>query len=352
MRNIIIAFFLVFFIFSCSNEQNSESIQNDYNSNSIMKEIEEYSVVFYNVENLFDTENDPLTTDDEFTPKGEKKWDIKRYKHKLNNIASVIEGIDSDLPLFVGLCEVENKKVLQDLTNTNTLKKGGYKIVHYNSPDTRGIDVAFLYKVNYFKVLNTESLKIDFINNPDVLTRDILYVKGEVNNETVHVFVNHWSSRRNGEKETEYKRITAAEVLKGKIKEIQEEDSKAKILVMGDFNDYPNNKSITDVLGATLQPKSDEFYNLAAKLDRSEKGTHFYDDEWGMLDQMMVSNSWLSSKRGNVLKNKTVKVYKEDEVLFHHRSLGGVPNKTYGGNKYYGGYSDHLAISLVFELEK
>lgn len=352
MRCIFLILSGCIFIFSCSNNNQQMSITETEGNLSFVNEVDEYCVAFYNVENLFDIEDDPLTSDEEFTPNGEKKWDSERYNHKLNNIASVFSGIDSELPLFIGVCEVENKTVLQDLITTNTLKSANYGIVHYDSPDTRGIDVGFLYKKDYLKILLTESLDVEFVNNPDVLTRDILYVKGELNSEVIHVFVNHWSSRRNGEKETEYKRLTAAKVLKNKIEIIQSDDPETKILVMGDFNDYPNNKSIKEVLEASLQPNSNGFYNLATKLDRSEKGTHFYNDEWGMLDQMMVSNSWLSSKTGNILKNKTVKVFKDKKVLYQHRYFGGIPNKTYSGNKYHGGYSDHLAISLNFELKK
>lgn len=356
MKYYIILFTML--VISCGNESHEDVFEED---KQLVKSIEEetsmevlkkFSVAFYNVENLFDTEDDPLTSDDEFTPEGSKEWDEERYQKKINNIADVISGIDKHLPLFVGLCEIENEKVLKDLTESRLLKSGNYKIVHYNSPDTRGIDVGFIYKSDYFKVLEEESLEVYFEESPNVLTRDILYVKGEVNNEVIHVFVNHWSSRRKGEKETEYKRITAAEVLKSRIEKIQGNNAKAKILVMGDFNDYPNNKSITDVLEASLQPKSDEFYNLASKLDKNEKGTHFYNDEWGMLDQMMVSNSWLVSKSGNVLMNKTVDIYKAEKVLFKHKHFGGIPNKTYGGDRYYGGYSDHLAISLQFKYKQ
>ncbi len=338
--------------FSCSNNEVERYEVKLNERRSKMKTIDSFSVVFYNVDNLFDTANDPLTSDDEFTPNGEKKWTEKRYQHKLKNIASVFKGIDSELPLFIGVCEVENRKVLDDLTNESLLKNGNYDVVHYNSPDTRGIDVGFLYKKDFFKVLFSESLAINYINNPKVLTRDILYVKGQVNNEVIHVFVNHWSSRRNGEKETEYKRLEAANVLKNKIESILESSPDEKVLIMGDFNDYPNSMSIVNVLEASLQPKSDEFYNLAAKLDRAEKGTHFYNEEWGMLDQMMVSNSWLASKSGNVLKNKSVEVYNDGKVLFNHQHFGAIPNKTYSGNKYHGGYSDHLAISLKFEYKK
>lgn len=317
-----------------------------------MREIKDYTIVFYNVENLFDTENDPFASDDEYTPLGYNKWTEERYLTKIKNISKVLKGIDPELPLLVGLCEVENKEVLIDLVNSNILASANYDIVHYNSPDTRGIDVALIYKKEYFEVLESESLAVLFDNHPDVLTRDILYVKGIVNQEEIHIFVNHWSSRRKGKRETEYKRLTAARVLKDKILAIQETESAAKILIMGDFNDYPDNKSIRTVLEASLNPAADEFYNLSMKLNQSNQGTHFHDNEWGMLDQMMVSSSWLTSKTGNVLKKKTVDIYNDASVLFQHPKLGTLPYKSYSGPNYHGGYSDHLAISLQLAFKK
>lgn len=322
------------------------------NSNIETDFLNEFSIAFYNVENLFDTKDDPLTSDDEFTPQGAKNWNKERYEKKINDISYVIKNIDEKLPLLVGLCEIENKKVLKDLINSDKLKKANYNYVHYNSPDTRGIDVGMLYKQDFLKVLNSESIEVSFDNKPNVLTRDILYVKGEINKEIIHIFVNHWSSRRKGAVETEYKRIKASKVLRNKVNEIQKNNINSKIIIMGDFNDYPKNKSIKDILKANIQPKSNEFYNLATKLDQSEKGSHFYNDEWGMLDQMMVSYNWLKSKKGNVLKDKTVKIFKDDKVLYNNKRYGNIPNKTYGGNRYYGGFSDHLAIYINFEYLK
>ena len=336
----------VILLWSCSDNQPSSHTKKEDSNPKEMRIISDYTIAFYNVENLFDTFDDPLTSDDDFTPNGEKNWTEERYQTKLEHISNVLIGIDKNAPLLTGLCEVENKKVLTDLINEPKLKKASYSFIHYNSPDTRGIDVALLYNTTYFEVLEHESLEVTFKNHPNVLTRDILYVKGLLNGEIIHLFVNHWSSRRKGEKETEYKRIEAARVLKTKVDAILATDKKAKILIMGDFNDYPNNKSLTNILEASLQPKADEFYNLASKLDRADKGSHFYNDEWGMLDQMMVSNAWLSAKKGNVLAKKTVEIYKGGEVLYEHNKLGKIPSKTYGGNRYYGGYSDHLAIFL------
>lgn len=165
-------------ILSCSVEDvNNEMIVSETRSKS-MKELKKFSVAFYNVENLFDTEDDPLTSDDDFTPDGAKEWNEERYRKKIKNISAVIKGIDDKLPLFVGLCEVENEKVLKDLTLTEKLRKANYKIVHYDSPDTRGIDVGLIYKSDYFSVLETASLEVFFEDTPEVLTRDILYVKG------------------------------------------------------------------------------------------------------------------------------------------------------------------------------
>lgn len=345
---IIFSFVIASINYGCNSNLETET-PNNYNSKGMIAS--EYTIAFYNVENLFDTEDDPKTSDDEFTPNGEKKWTEKRYQKKLKNIAKVASALDVNLPMLFGVCEVENLKVLEDLIQEPKLQKANYGIVHFDSPDTRGIDVALMYKKDYFEVLETESLEVNFRFNPNVLTRDILYVRGLLNGEEVNVFVNHWSSRRKGEKATEYKRLEAAEVLKEKIEEIQEFNAKAKIIVMGDFNDYPNNSSIEDVLEASLEPKSDELYNLAAKLDENRQGSHFYNDEWGMLDQMMISNSWLSSKKGNVIKDKSVSVFKADWVLFNHFKLGMIPSKTYSGRKYHGGYSDHLAVYLKMKFK-
>ncbi len=209
-----------------------------------------FTLAFYNIENLFDIENDPLTSDDDFLPTSVKRWTPKRYENKLRKLGSVISKIgDEDTkhaPVIVGVAEVENKKVLSDLVSSKNLVKEKYSYIHYNSSDERGIDVALLYKDEFFKVTNTETFSVYLQTDTGErdYTRDILLVQGRLMDENISILVNHWSSRREGEKETEHKRLAASNKVKSIIKSIKAEDPKAKIIVMGDFNDNPDNKSL------------------------------------------------------------------------------------------------------------
>lgn len=311
---------------------------------------DQLTILFYNVENLFDTLDNPLTEDDDFTPNSYKKWDTDRYFQKQANLAKVIKASGDDLPLFMGLAEVENKRVVQDLINTRDLKKGNYGIVHEESPDERGIDVAFLYQKEYFEVENHKPITITFSFNYSITTRDILYVKGKLaNGERLHFFVNHWSSRREGKEETEPKRLEAAHRLREEVNMILDKDKDAKIIIMGDFNDYPDDKSIVEVLQATdkwPQPEGG-LVNLVAEREAIGDGTHNYRGDWGFLDQMIVTPSLINSEEGLTTSLEGVRAVKEDWMLYHHKKFDEYkPSKTYGGPKYYGGYSDHLPLLM------
>ncbi|MFK7900114.1 MAG: endonuclease/exonuclease/phosphatase family protein [Cyclobacteriaceae bacterium] len=313
------------------------------------------TTLFYNVENLFDTINNPLTRDDDFTPYSEKRWDTERYFDKQSKLSKVIAASDKKLPAFIGLAEVENKRVLEDLINTRRLKNAGYGIVHEQSPDTRGIDVGFLYKKSVFAVDHYEAITVSFPFDRTLTTRDILYVKGfTAADERIHFFVNHWSSRREGKEETEPKRLQAATTLRNKIDLIYKEDKNAKIIVMGDFNDYPFEKSIVNVLRSTYewpQPE-DGLYNLVAEKEEIGGGTHNYRGDWGFLDQMMVSPSVIATDSGLSTDRDGVRVLKEEWMLFFHKRYREYkPNKTYVGRKYAGGYSDHLPLVLKLKIK-
>ena len=239
-----------------------------------------HSIAFYNLENLFDTVDDPDTLDDDFTPKGEKKWSMKRYKRKLYKLAKTISEIGANtthnVPVLVGVAEVENAMVIEDLLTAEPLKDIGYGYVHYDSPDERGIDAALIYRRKNFKVLHSEPITL-FVNNPDGkrdTTRDILYVHGELNGEPVHVFVNHWPSRRDGETETGYKRIRAAETLTGFMEGIEREHANPNYIIMGDFNDNPDSPSIR------LLMQKDNLYNPAEKLLTEYRGSANYRRQW------------------------------------------------------------------------
>ena len=249
----------------------------------------------------------------------------------------------------MGLVEVENRQVMLDLIaagNTGV----NYKVVHEESPDERGIDVGLIYNADVFNYISHQSLQVDFPNEPNEKTRDILYVKGQINGEDLHLFVNHWSSRRDGQKETEYKRLASANVVSGKIDEIRSNDSDPNIILMGDFNDYPDNISITEVIAADGSGDK-PFYNSASLThERAEEGSYNYRGDWGMLDQIILSKE-LKNSQSIVLNNDQISIFKEDWMLFQHPKYKDFrPNRSYGGNKYYGGYSDHLPVYLQFRL--
>lgn len=308
---------------------------------------DDFTIAFYNVENFFDTKDDPGIDDEDFTPDGEKHWDKEKYQKKLDNIAKVFLAIDDALPLVIGLCEVENKGVLEDLVEHEKLRSANYGIVHYNSPDTRGIDVCLLYKKNYLLVEEEISIPVEFDNRPEVLTRDILYVKAILNEEIVHFYVNHWSSKGKGEKETEWKRIETAKILHEDVSRVLKNDPSAKIIIMGDFNAEPHNVSLLKHLEAGPPSDSPFLYNTSYNLSAKGVGSHYYNG-WNMLDQMIVSKSLYLSKKGISLESKNQQILDED-WLYYETHQGKFPNKTYSGNKYYGGFSDHLPIYLTLE---
>jgi predicted extracellular nuclease len=304
----------------------------------------------YNVENLFDTFDDPKKEDDAFLPNSDKKWTEERYLKKLNDIAKVLYATGKDdYPSLVGLVEVENAKVLNDLIEKTAIPNNDYAYVHFDSPDVRGIDVALLYDKTDFKPVSQKKLAVSFDFAPNKTTRDILYVEGLCKNETMHVFVNHWSSRREGEKETEPKRMACAKVLKKAINDIQKVNPTAKIIITGDFNDETDNQSITKVLGAKTNVQNlqkTDLFNLSYKQDQNGEGTYNHKGDWNMIDQFIVSSSMLPKQKGLTIVDESVQLFNEDWLMYKSQKYGLVPNRTYGGPNYYGGYSDHLPISI------
>lgn len=303
----------------------------------------EYTVVSYNIENLFDTVDDPKVPDEEFLPASEKKWDNEKYQKKLADIARVISEVNPlELPEVVGLVEVENQQVLEDLVNTGKLK-GKYAIIHEESPDYRGIDVALIYRKDAFREITHEVLPVTFPDDPEFKTRDILHVTGKIKNKTVHVFVNHWPSRIGGEDKTEAKRILAASVLKKKVDELYAADPKAQIIIMGDMNDEPANKSLMEALGAESSDSKALLVNLMMPDDANGKGTYFYSGNWNMLDNMVVSKSVLKGK-GMLVEGQKGNIFSNDWMIFTNKNGDKTPNRSYVGNKYVGGVSDHFPV--------
>src|SRR5690349_6718793 len=266
------------------------------------------SIGFYNLENLFDTIDSPTTNDADFLPNGHLLWNTEKYLSKQSNMAKVIALLGADLSpdgvALLGVSEVENKKVLEDLVAQPALKSRRYQIVHYDSPDERGIDVGLLYQPKYFTVTGSRSvpvpLKDPATGLPDY-TRDILYVAGKFDGEPMHIMVGHWPSRRGGETASAYARAAAAQVCKNLADSIKTINPEAKIIVMGDLNDDPDNKSLTQVLKAKRSAdnlKGDELYNPMFDIYKNGNGTLGYRDAWNLFDQMIVSKGLVNKKNG------------------------------------------------------
>jgi predicted extracellular nuclease len=303
----------------------------------------EYTVMSYNVENLFDTVDDPKVPDEEFLATSEKMWNSERYQKKLDDIAKVISEINPfELPEIVGLAEIENQMVLEDLVNTGQLMNH-YGIIHEESPDYRGIDVALLYRKDAFQEISHEALPVNFPDDPKFKTRDILYVKGILGKKEVHIFVNHWPSRIGGDEKTEPKRILAASVLKSKVHLILAIDPKARIIIMGDMNDEPNNKSLKETLGADAPGSGSKLVNLMMPEKTAGFGTYFYSGSWNMLDNLVVSEEVLHGS-GVKVEGQKGNIFHNDWMTFTNKDGIKTPNRTYVGNKYVAGVSDHFPV--------
>jgi len=322
---------------------------------SFSKGKKEMTVVFYNVENLFDTINHPDKRDDDFTPMGKLNWDTRRYKDKLTKLSHVLSSINKEeLPEIIGLCEIENKEVIKDLIKEERLKKGKYQIVHNESPDKRGIDCALIYRKGEFKYLKHETISIEFPWEKKYKTRDILYVQGLVGRkDTLNIFVNHWPSRRGGQEKSEPNRIFVAKQLRRSIDAIQAKNPFAKIIIMGDFNDEPTDKAVVKTLKAGNDKNTDNpmgLYNLMFDLQANNEGSYNYRGDWNMLDNLIVSNSLLNESRGYQTQHNAGRIYRNKWICYKNKQGTYTPSRTYGGPKYYGGFSDHFPV--YFKLRK
>jgi predicted extracellular nuclease len=305
-----------------------------------------HTIAFYNLENLFDTEDDPAIDDAEFLPTSESRWTEERYQKKLVNMASVIETLgDADGPELLGVCEIENRKVLEDLIGTATLNQKGYDIIHVNSPDARGIDVGFLYKKSVFRPLSHQAIKPAY-PDPEFKTRDILVIKGLFLKDTVTILVNHWPSRRGGSEASEDKRLAAAASARKVVNDVLAANPKGKVLLMGDFNDEPTDKSILQGLQATANPTTaNGLLNAMAPLKAQGQGSYKYRSDWNMLDQIILSQGWLASGTVHYVPNSAT-IHKPENIQETEEKFKGAPLRTYAGKKYLGGYSDHFPVYI------
>jgi predicted extracellular nuclease len=306
------------------------------------------TIAFYNLENLFDVYDDKYTNDNDFLPVSAKKWTPKRYENKLRKLSFAISNIGrketGKHPALVGLAEVENASVIQDLINYKHLEDCNYSYVHYDSLDERGIDVALLYDTNAFKVENSETFRVDLVNEnglPDY-TRDILLVSGFLDGDFIHVIVNHWSSRREGEKETEPKRMASANKVGEIISMLRLENQDAKIIIIGDFNDDPSSNSIKHLVA------SNNLFNPMETLRSFNRGTTNHNRQWNVFDQIIFSTNFFENTP-NTFEFDLANIFDEDFLKLFNGKFKGTPFRTYIGKKYSGGYSDHFPVYAIFK---
>lgn len=310
-------------------------------------------VGFYNLENLFDTIKSPNTDDSEFLPNGINKWTGEKYKIKLHNMASVIRQIGTREiptgPAILGVSEIENRLVLEDLVSTPPLDAMGYGVVQHEGNDARGVDVGLLYQKSRFTVLGSRSVRLTVEGMPDFRTRDQLVVSGLLDGEPVHVIVMHWPSRRGGEKRSKPLRNAAAALCRSLVDSLYKTDASAKIIVMGDLNDDPDNESLTKVLKARSTAENTEkggLYNPTYKPFKDGIGSLAYDDTWNLFDQIIVSQPLLE-KDYSSYRFWRFKIFNEDFLKQKDGRYAGYPWRTYSGGTFIGGYSDHFPTYIL-----
>ena len=349
MKNLILTTFLIIISYGFSYGQELEK----------GKEYNVITIGFYNLENLFDTLDTEGVHDTEFTPAGDKIWNSERYQQKLQNMAKVISEIGTetspDGPAILGVCEIENKSVLEDLVKQPAIKNRNYQIVHYNSPDRRGIDVAFLYQPKYFKLESSQ--KIDLIMEDSTFkTRNQLLMTGELDGERTHFMVAHWPSRRGGQKRSAPKRAAAAKLAYSVVDSIKKAEPNAKVLFMGDLNDDPKSKSMTEhmhSIGKLKKLNSGDLYNPMESLYLKGIGTLAWRDNWNLFDQMVLTQAFLAKNNDfSTYSYFKAKVFNKSYLQQKTGNFKGYPFRTYVGPNYQGGYSDHFPVYMFLIKEK
>lgn len=315
---------------------------------------------FYNLENFFDTIDDPKTFDDDFTPNGSLHYSAEIYKDKIQHLEQVVAQIGTDLSpdgmAFWGTAEIENKEVVMDLVNQPSLKNRNYQVVHYNGGDPRSIDCGFVYNPKYFTLLDSKSIPIDLRKavKDAKPTRDVLWVKGILNGtDTMYAYVGHWPSRRGGEEVTKPMRNYVASVIKQHTDSILAIHPSAKIIVMGDLNDNPTDESLIKILKAAEKPEkctATGFYSPWIEYFKKGIGTLAHNDAWGLFDQILLSKNWLDKNQAGFFYHKGY-VFKKDFMIQKTGKYKGYPKRTWDFNIYNAGYSDHFPTYIAFLKE-
>ena len=317
-----------------------------------------YKVVFYNLENLFDTINDPNKNDEEYLPEGARKWTTYRYNQKLENMSRVLFDIaakDRNFPTVIGVSEIENRLVLEDLLATPKLAKANYRIVHYDSPDRRGVDCAFFYRPDKFKLEGSEAHNISFPGRPNFLTRDLVAMWGKIEGEPFYFIVSHWPSRLGGKERSQYSRDFVAEKCKHICDSVRKVNPATKVVIMGDFNDDATDKSVTHVLGAKGNIKKldkNDMFNPFHDMLKAGYGTLAYRDSWNLFDNIVVSENLATASTG------TLKIQKAEGSKFYGNifispymiqkegQYKNYPLRSFVGSNFQNGYSDHFPVYI------
>ena len=330
-------------------------LHQEYRSSKVPLQSKSYSVrtvAFYNVENLFDLYNDSLIRDDERTPEGKDRWTAQRYSLKIDKIAGVLKEIGLQTahrsPDLIGLCEIENRRVLEDLINSPSLRPIDYGIVHYDSPDNRGIDVALLYKKASFIPVSSQSFRLllEDENQYRKYTRDQLVVSGYLDGDPVHILVNHWPSRSGGQLKTNPFRLRAAQLQRKLLDSIFRLDSRARIISMGDYNDDPPDQSMRYVLGSRHSKREKPgsiLFNAMSGIYAKGIGSLAYQDRWSLFDQLLFSMEW-KNPSGKGYRFWKAGIFNPAYLKTSSGRYRGYPFRTYAGGSYQGGYSDHFPV--------
>lgn len=317
-----------------------------------------YKIVFYNLENFFDTVNDPEVLDDEFTPEGPKKWTQDKYDKKLHNMERVffdIAAINKDYPVVIGVSEVENRNVLEDIVAVPKLAPANYRIVHHDSPEARGVDVAFFYRADVFKLEGEKAIRTIIPSLSNFKTRDILTMWGKIDGEDFLFMVGHWPSRLGGKEASEYKRIAVGEQMRSIADSVKQIRPDVKVVLMGDFNDDPTDPSITQGLGAKLKVKElqkGDYYAPYASMLKAGYGTLAYGDAWNIFDNIVVTENLVNDTTDKLKIQKAPgskfygNIFKRHYMVQKEGQYKGYPLRTYVGNNFQGGYSDHFPVYI------
>ena len=317
-----------------------------------------YMVAFWNLENLFDIYDDPETHDDEFTPSGVKQWNEVKYAKKLANLERVlfdIAAIQRDYPIVIGVSEIENRSVLEDLIAQPKLKGANYRICHYDSPDARGVDVAFLYRADVFKLEGSDNIKLEVEELPNFRTRDFVVMWGTIEDEPFYFLVSHWPSRLGGKEASQFKREACARQIREIKDSLLAENPATKVIVMGDFNDDATDASLVETMGAKRKIKElepDDFFNPYNEMLRAGLGTLAYQDAWNLFDNICVTENLVDADKGELrlVKGKDMKfwgnIFTRPYMLQQEGQYKGYPLRTFVTNNFQNGFSDHFPVYI------